>query len=150
MAGAGDKPSRRVFVDTNVVVYAYDRTAGGKHTRARQILADLWRTGRGLISTQIVQELYVTLTRKIPHVLAPAEAGEIVEDMMTWDLVVNDDETIRQAIALDSCEKLSFWDALVVAAASRGGAEVLLSEDLPHGRTLDGVRIENPFSRDTP
>jgi predicted nucleic acid-binding protein len=145
MAGAGDKPAHRVFVDTNVVVYAYDRTAGGKHTRAGQILADLWRTGRGLISTQIIQELYVTLTRKIPHGLGPAEAGEIVEDMMTWDLVVNDDETIRQAIALDSREKLSFWDALVVAAASRGGAEVLLSEDLPHGRTLDGVRVENPF-----
>jgi predicted nucleic acid-binding protein len=135
----------KTFVDTNVVVYAYDLTAGKKHSIAKQALIDLWRSGRGLISTQVLQELYVTLTRKIPLPLKTAPAREIIEDMLTWDIVVNDGESILQAIVLESREKLSFWDALVVAAAGRGGAGILLSEDLPSGRTIAGVRIVNPF-----
>jgi predicted nucleic acid-binding protein len=137
------------FVDTNVIVYAYDLTAGEKHSRAKKAVLDLWRSGRGLISTQILQELHVTLTRKIPHPLKIAPAKEIIEDMLTWDVVVNDGESILQAISLESQEKLSFWDALVVAAAARGGAGILLSEDLPAGRTIAGVRIVNPFLTST-
>jgi len=135
----------KVFVDTNIIVYAYDTTAGEKYETAKRILQDLWRSGEGLISTQILQELYVTLTRKIPRTLKSAQAGEIVEDMLTWDVVVNDGESVLMAIDLEGREKLSFWDALVVAAAVRGGASVLLSEDLTSGRTLAGVKIENPF-----
>jgi predicted nucleic acid-binding protein len=133
------------FVDTNIIVYAYDITAGEKHPLAKAVIMDLWRSGRGLVSTQILQELYVTLTRKIPHPLQTAQAKEIIEDTLTWDVVVNDGESILQAIALEVQEKLSFWDALVVAAAARGGAEILLSEDLPAGRTIAGVRIVNPL-----
>lgn len=135
----------KTFVDTNVIVYAYDTTAGEKHIRARKIMMDLWRTGGGMISTQVLQELYVTLTRKIPRRLKAPQAGEIVEDLLTWDVAVNDGEAILQAIGLETREKLSFWDALVVVAAARGGAEVLLSEDLADGRTLAGVRVRNPF-----
>lgn len=135
----------KVFVDTNVIVYAYDTTAGEKHHMARKILQDLWRSGEGLISTQILQELYVTLTRKIPRPLKPVQAREIVEDMLTWGVVVNDGESVLMAVVLEGREKLSFWDALVVAAALRGGAAVLLSEDLTTGRTFEGVKIENPF-----
>jgi predicted nucleic acid-binding protein len=135
----------KVFVDTNIIVYAYDTTAGEKHHKARQIMQDLWRSGDGLISTQILQDLYVTLTRKIPRPLKPAQAGEIVEDMLTWDVVVNDGQSVLMAVDLECREKLSFWDALVVAAAVRGGAAVILSEDLTSGRTLAGVKIENPF-----
>ncbi len=133
------------FVDTNIIIYAYDITAGEKHPLAKAVIMDLWRSGRGLVSTQILQELYVTLTRKIPHPLKTAQAKEIIEDTLTWDVVVNDGESILQAIALEAQEKLSFWDALVVAAAARGGAEILLSEDLPAGRTIAGVRIVNPL-----
>jgi len=133
------------FVDTNIIVYAYDITAGEKHHLAKAVIMDLWRSGRGIVSTQILQELYVTLTRKIPHPLQTAQAKEIIEDTLTWDVVVNDGESILQAIALEVQEKLSFWDALVVAAAARGGAEILLSEDLPAGRTIAGVRIVNPL-----
>jgi len=133
------------FVDTNVIVYAYDMTAGEKHSIAKKALLSLWRSGRGLVSTQILQELYVTLTRKIPRPLKTAQTREIIEDMLTWDVVVNDGESILQAISLESRENLSFWDALVVAAAARGGARILLSEDLPAGRTIAGVRIVNPF-----
>jgi predicted nucleic acid-binding protein len=101
--------------------------------------------GRGLVSTQILQELYVTLTRKIRAPLKTVPAKEIIEDMLTWDVIVNNGESILQAIALEFKEKLSFWDALVVAAAARGGSKILLSEDLPAGRTIAGVRIVNPF-----
>jgi predicted nucleic acid-binding protein len=133
------------FVDTNIIVYAYDITAGEKHTTAKKVIMNLWRSGRGLVSTQIIQELYVTLTRKIPRPLKTAQANEIIEDTLTWDLVVNDGESTLQAIALETQEKLSFWDALVIVAAARGGAETLLSEDLPAGRTIAGVRIVNPL-----
>jgi predicted nucleic acid-binding protein len=135
----------KTFVDTNVIVYAYDTTAGEKHSAARKIMMDLWRSGGGLVSTQVLQELYVTLTRKVPRRLKPAQAVEIIEDLLTWDVAVNDGEAILQAIGLETREKLSFWDALVVVAAAHGGAEVLLSEDLADGRTLAGVRIQNPF-----
>ncbi len=139
----------KTFVDTNVIVYAYDLTAGQKRLLGKKVLADLWRSGRGLVSTQILQELYVTLTRKVPRPLEVARAKEIIEDMLTWNLVVNDGDTILQAIALENQEKLSFWDALVVAAAARGGAGILLSEDLPAGRIIAGVRIINPFISST-
>jgi predicted nucleic acid-binding protein len=135
----------RSFVDTNVIVYAYDLAAGEKHLIAKKIMMDLWRSGRGLVSTQILQELYVTLTRKIRALLKTVPAKEIIEDMLTWDVIVNDGESILQAIALEFKEKLSFWDALVVTAAARGGSNILLSEDLPAGRTIAGVRIVNPF-----
>jgi len=135
----------KTFIDTNIIVYAYDETAGEKHQTAKRILVDLWKSGRGLVSTQVLQELYVTLTRKVPRPLQPARAAEIIEDMLTWDVVVNDGESIHQVIALEAQDKLSFWDALVVVAAVRGGAEILFSEDLQAGRILAGVRIVNPF-----
>jgi predicted nucleic acid-binding protein len=137
------------FVDTNVIVYAYDLTAGEKRSIAKKTIFDLWGSGRGLISTQILQELYVTLTRKIPRPLKTAPAKEIIEDMLAWDVAVNDGESILQAIALEARERLSFWDALVIVAAARSGADILLSEDLPAGRTIAGVRIVNPFLSST-
>jgi predicted nucleic acid-binding protein len=135
----------RTFIDTNIIVYAYDVTAGEKHETAKKLLMGMWRSGLGLVSTQVLQELYVTLTRKIPRPVKPAQAAEIVQDMLTWDVVVNDGATILEAAALEAKEKLSFWDALIVVAAARGGAQTLLSEDLSDGRAIAGVRIVNPF-----
>jgi len=135
----------KTFVDTNILVYAYDSAAGEKRAIAKDALARLWQTGAGLISTQVLQELYVTLTRKVPKPLKAPAAREIVTDMLTWGVLVNDGDSILLAIDIEARQRLSFWDALIVAAAARGGAEILLSEDLPHGRTLAGVRILNPF-----
>ena len=135
----------KTFIDTNILVYAYDATAGEKRQAARAVVAGLWRTGNGLISTQVLQEFYVTVTRKVPRPLEAALAREIVADMLTWDVVVNDGESILLAFEIERRERLSFWDALIVAAAVRGGAEGLLSEDIPHGRTLAGVRVIDPF-----
>jgi len=135
----------KTFVDTNIIVYAYDITAGEKHSAAKRLLSGLWRSGRGLVSTQVLQEIYVTVTAKIPRPLEPRPAAELIEDMLTWDVVVNDGDTILRAISLVCREKIQFWDALIVAAAARGGAERLVSEDLSSGRTIAGVRIVNPF-----
>jgi predicted nucleic acid-binding protein len=135
----------RTFVDTNILVYAYDISAGAKHEAAKRALIHLWRTGAGVVSTQVLQELYVTLTRKIPRPLEIAEALEIIEDMTAWDVVVNDGTSILEAVRLERRAKISFWDALIVAAAVRGGAAVLVSEDLPSGRSFEGVKIENPL-----
>lgn len=135
----------KVFVDTNVLVYAYDSAADRKREIAAKLLTDLWRSGAGVLSTQVLQEFYLTVTRKIPRPIDPPLARQIVEDLLTWDVVVNDGESILEAIDLENREKLSFWDALIVCAAGRGGAGILLSEDLPHGRVLKGVKIENPF-----
>ncbi|MBN2207153.1 MAG: PIN domain-containing protein [Candidatus Aminicenantes bacterium] len=135
----------RTFVDTNIFVYAYDSSAGAKREAAGRAIAELWRSGTGLISTQVLQELYVTLTRKIPRPLAPADAFEIIEDLTAWDIVVNDGGSVLEASRLERQAKLSFWDALIVVAAERGGAEILLSEDLSQGRTFGGIRVANPF-----
>jgi predicted nucleic acid-binding protein len=135
----------KTFVDTNVLVYAYDSAAGDKRQAAKSVLAELWRTGDGLVSTQVLQELYVTLTRKVPRPLDASLAREIVADMLAWDVVVNDGDSLLRAFDIERRERLSFWDALIVAAAERGGAVALLSEDLPHGRILAGVRVRNPF-----
>ena len=137
----------RVFLDTNILVYAYDRDAGRKHDIARDQLIDLWNAGGGILSTQILQEFYVTVTRKIPSPLPPASAREVIEDYLAWDVVANDGEAVLEAVDLQISGKISFWDALVVVAAKRGGAVQILSEDLPDGRKFGDIVVRNPFFR---
>lgn len=135
----------RSFVDTNILVYAYDTSAGGKHVTAAQLLADLWQNRTGLISTQVLQEFFVTVTRKIPRPLAIPVARAIIEDLSRWEVVAPGADTVLQAIDLQRDHQLSFWDAMVVAAAHAGGAELLLTEDLNHGQTVAGIKVKNPF-----
>ena len=135
----------KVFVDTNILVYAHDTSSGSKGLKAREILLDLWESRRGVLSTQVLQEFYIVVTRKIPKPLEPGRARDIVESLLHWDVVVNDPEAVLEAIDLSEKHGLSFWDALVVQAAVVAGAEVLLSEDLNPGQVIEGVRVENPF-----
>jgi predicted nucleic acid-binding protein len=134
------------FVDTNVLIYAYDRSAGAKHTAARSLIAGLWEARTGVLSTQVLQEFYVTVTRKLPRPLPPARARLFVARYATWPVYRLEPDDILQASAFEECHSLSFWDALVVVAAVRLGAARLLTEDLQHGQTIEGVRIENPFA----
>lgn len=136
---------KRIFLDTNVLVYAYDRQAARKHEIARDLLIELWNSGGGVLSAQILEEFHVTVTKKITYPVSPATAREIVEDLATWDVVAIDGDSVLEAIDLNVREKISFWDALVVAAAIKDGAEVLLSEDLPDGRKLGNLVVRNPF-----
>jgi predicted nucleic acid-binding protein len=137
---------RRVFVDTNVLVYAYD---GGEPVRqpvAREVLTSLWQEGTGTLSTQVLQEFYHTVTRKVRAPMTAGEAREIVAAYSRWPVVVVDPALILAATWLQESQQLSFWDALIVEAARVGGAARLLTEDMQHGRVIDGTRIENPFA----
>ena len=135
--------AERVFIDTNVVVYASDDTAGSKRSRARAVLAPLLRERRAVISTQVMQEFFSVATRKLKF---PAErARGYLQKWSRLDVVVIRPETIFGAIDLHRLNALSFWDALVIKSASVAGCGRLLSEDLQHGQVVDGVTIENPF-----
>jgi len=135
----------RVFLDTNVIVYAFDTTAGKRRTIARDIMVDLWDSGLGVISTQVLQEFFVSVTRKIPKSMGVSAARNIVADLLKWNVVINDGDSILGAVDILTRHGLSFWDSLIIDAAVRGGASELLSEDLSHGQTIAGVTITNPF-----
>lgn len=133
------------FVDTNILVYAEDRDAGSKHTIARDLVADLWRSGEGVLSVQVLQEFFVTVTRKMKRPLQPPEALAIVEQYLTWRLVTNTGDLLLAGIRLAATLKISFWDALVVQAASIERCERLWTEDLNHGQRIGNLTILNPF-----
>jgi predicted nucleic acid-binding protein len=135
------------FVDTNVLVYAEDRDAGHKHEIARDLIVDLWQSRDGVLSVQVLQELYVTLTRKVRRSLAPARAAEVVREYLAWRIVDNDSNLLVAAMALAHKGSISFWDALVVEAAGAAGCDRLYSEDLNSGQRFGPVEIVNPFSR---
>ena len=139
----------RFFVDTNVIVYAHDTAAGAKHGAARALIERLWEERSGVVSTQVLQELYVTVRRKVATPLAPEEAKLLIGDYLRWEVVVNDGEAILAAIELEKRFKLSFWDALIVHAATQSGADTLYSEDLGDGRSYGDVRVVNPFRTST-
>ena len=133
------------FVDTNVLVYAFDKSGSPKRRGAQRLMNELMEQDRLRVSTQVLQELYVTLTRKAMRPCSSEEALAVVEDLAAWPLMVVDYAAIRAAVGLADQAKLSFWDALVVVAAARAGAAVLYTEDLNDGQEILGVRIENPF-----
>ncbi len=137
--------SDRVFVDTNILVYAHDLSAQDRHTRAAAIVESLWETETGVISTQVLQEFYVTVTRKIKNPLTPAEARDIIRNYLAWPVQINDPETTIRASEIEEKNSLSFWDALIVAAALRLQAKKIITEDLNHGQIIEGVLVENPL-----
>lgn len=132
-----------VFLDTNVLVYAYDRAAGAKHERARALVLGLReRRAVPVVSVQVLQELFVNLVRKG---VAADEAGEVVELHLAWQVVPNDVDLFRAGLAARTRWGLSPWDAWIVAAAQRAGASELWTEDLNAGQDYGGVRARNPF-----
>lgn len=134
------------FVDTNVLVYAHDRSETRKQPIAQALLDDLWRRRTGALSTQVLQEFYVVATRKFDPPMRLAAAREIVALYSTWPTVQVDVALILAASKLQDRHSFSFWDALIVEAARRAGATRLLTEHLQAGRQLDGIRIDNPFA----
>jgi predicted nucleic acid-binding protein len=135
----------KIFVDTNVLVYAHDMTAGRKRDVAREAVLKLWNTGTGVVSTQVLQELFVSLTQKIPIPIDRRKARTILEDLCAWDVVVNDEQSVLGAIDLQAKYRLSFWDSLILEAGRRSGATTLYSEDLSNGQQIGAMTIVNPF-----
>ena len=135
----------RPFVDTNILVYAHDEDTGIKHERARALLAKLWPLGGGVLSTQVLQELRVTLHRKVARPWPIEETRSLIEDYLSWEIVVNTPRHIIEALAIEARYKVSFWDALIIHAAESSGAPVLYSEDLSDGQIYGSVRVVNPL-----
>lgn len=136
----------KYFVDTNILIYAHDRAAGPKHERARQLIEHLWTTGQGALSTQVLQELCVNLRRKVAHPLPSAEIRKLIEDYMSWEIVVNTPQSILAALEIEARHKVSYWDALILHAAESCGAAVLYSEDLARGQRYGAVEVVNPLT----
>ena len=132
-----------VFLDTNILVYAYDLDAGEKRITALALVERGWlQPGGTAISVQVLQELYVNLVRKgRTH----EEASVILHDLSCWPVVENSLALLHTALVLKSRWQTSLWDALILAAAQNSGATTLISEDLSHGQNYGGIRVVNPF-----
>ena len=137
--------SDKVFVDTNILIYAHDKNAGIKRDKAVAVLLDLWNTKRGALSTQVLQEFYVNVTRKIADPIGKQVARDIIERYAVWSVVTIDPNLVLRASRIEEDHQLSFWDALIVAAAEKAEATTILSEDLNSGQRIGTVRIENPL-----
>lgn len=137
--------SARYFVDTNILMYAHDITAGEKHQKAKALVAELWETRSGVVSTQVLQELAVNLRKKSKTPLDAKVTRDVVSDYLAWQVVVNGGDSILEALDIEARYQVSFWDALVLQAAQASGAEILYSEDLSDGQTYGGVRVSDPF-----
>ena len=141
-ASSDDSPS---FVDTNILVYAIAGDDPVRSPLAQDLLRRLMRTRRLRTSTQVLQELYVTLTRKGKSPLDPLDALRYIDRIAAWPITITDFKSVRRAIELSIGSMLSFWDALIVVAALNSGARTLYSEDFQTGQEISGVRIVNPF-----
>lgn len=137
---------QREFVDANVLVYAFDSSAARKQQTARELLERLWEGGTGCVSIQVLQEFFVTITRKVPKPLPVDDAKARVREFAAWTVFVPTAEDILTAIDLHAQAKIGYWDAMVVLGAAEAGCDVLWTEDLNDGQLLRGVRIRNPFS----
>ncbi|BAF60484.1 predicted nucleic acid-binding protein [Pelotomaculum thermopropionicum SI] len=137
----------RQFVDTNIFVYAYDRGNGVKQSLARKLITGLWENRRGCVSIQVLQELYVTVTKKVSTPLPPGTALEIISDLGEWTHHVPDVGDIIDAVHIQQKYGISFWDAMIVNSASKTGCTVLWTEDLNSGQVYGNVTVQNPFDR---
>lgn len=136
------------FVDSNVLVYGFDDSDDAKRERSHAVMRCLWETRRGCISSQVLQEFYVTVTRKLTPRISCDKARREVEDLFLWKPVSPSPEQLRLAWEIEDRWQLSWWDSLIVSAAKRSGCSTLLTEDLQDGLDLDGLRVTNPFAPD--
>ena len=133
----------KIFLDTNILLYTIDQREHGKRDQALRIVSELAYHGMAVISIQVLQEFYVGATRKFG--IDPLSAKEMIAGFRSHELVMPDIEVVKEAIDTSILNRISFWDALLIASARRANCEVLWTEDLNHGQIIQGVRIENPF-----
>jgi predicted nucleic acid-binding protein len=135
----------KTFVDTNVLIYAHDLDAKSKHAVAKDALYELWANRTGFLSTQVLQEFYVSVTRKLSKPLTKTSARAVVDRYAVWCVDTTPAE-IAVAFRIEDEARIGFWDALICAAALKTGAAQILSEDLNAGQRIAGIRIVNPFA----
>ncbi len=134
-----------VFVDTNVLVYRRDASERSKQPRAKSWVDGLWTHRLGRISSQVLQEYYQTVTRKLKPGLSRGEARDEVRDLAAWRPVQPSSELLERAFHCEDRFALSFWDAMIAAAAHQASCKYLLSEDMQDGLDIDGVVVVDPF-----
>ena len=137
--------AERCFVDSNVLIYAYDRDAGSKRLRAGELLSGLWESATGVVSVQVLQEFFANATRKLQQPLDLAKAREVVMIYGGWVPAATGPAHVLRAVDIMESYRLSFWDSMILAVAEATQCSTLFSEDMQHGQVLAGVRIENPF-----
>ncbi|MCJ7772374.1 MAG: PIN domain-containing protein [Desulfobacterales bacterium] len=135
----------RIFIDTNILIYAHDLDAGVKKDIASQLLEDIWKNRNGILSTQVLQEFYVNITRKIANPLSSAGARSIIENYLVWHVQIITPESVLIASEIEERYQLSFWDAMILSSARIAGASKIATEDMNHGQKIEGILIENPF-----
>lgn len=133
----------KVFLDTNIFVYSLDQSDSGKRKKCRNLIKSLTDENSGVISTQVLQELYVAATAKLGA--DPLLVKDIIRSLERLETVVVSPVLIKEAIDCSLINRLSFWDALIVVSAESAHCETLWTEDLNHGQVIRGVLIENPF-----
>lgn len=138
----------KAFFDTNILAYLHDEDSPGKRRIARELLSSWFPTGRMVISTQVLQELYVVLTRKLRP---PVPSGEALEELERFNMgaktVGVTPELVFEAVRIQIENGISFWDALIVSAAAHSGCRVIFTEGLNPEQVIERVRVENPFMR---
>ena len=137
--------TEKVFVDSNVLVYAHDADAGDKQRIAADVVAQILDTRSGVLSLQVLQEFYSTVTRKLRSAITRDVARDLLRSYSSWTIQTLTPEDVVAASFIEQRYQLSIWDALIIQAAVLAGARKLLSEDLQHGQSISGVTIENPF-----
>ena len=141
------EPHSAAFVDTNVLVYAFEKTPSPKKSVAAALVSELIDENLLRLSTQVLQELFVRLTHEVRGTCTLDEALAHLDALASWPLFAPEYGSIRQAALLSRDAQISFWDALIVVAAARSGASRLYTEDLNDGQTILGVEVVNPFRR---
>lgn len=136
---------RREFIDSNVLVYAHSRASADKRERASALVDGLWDSETGCLSIQVLQEFFVTVTKKVPQPLSIAEASEVLQAYSRWTIHSCGPSDLLSAIDIQERSHISFWDAMVIQSARRLGCRVVWTEDLSHGQTYAGVLVRNPF-----
>ncbi len=134
----------KIFIDTNILVYALDKNEPVKQAKARDLLRKTESDRLGVISTQVLQEYYIVATQKLK--VRPEMAKKIISSLSKFETVVINQPIIEKAIDISFLNKISFWDALIVASAAAARCRVIWTEDLNHDQIINKVKIENPFS----
>ncbi|HLG18477.1 MAG TPA: PIN domain-containing protein [Bdellovibrionota bacterium] len=137
--------NRRAFFDTNILVYAYDRSDSGKSNRSSDLVKAHWENQSAATSLQVLQEFLVTVATKIPKPLSFEDAVDVCRSYFSWDPVVTTQEIFVHACRLRHRYRWSFWDAAIVAQALASNCDALYTEDLQHGFHVEDLRILNPF-----
>ncbi len=135
----------RAFFDSNILVYLFDAHAPAKQRTARDRFERHARAGDAILSSQVLSEFFVTVTRKLAVPVPFDAAARLVRNLARLPVVAIDADLVQRAVDWSRRYELAYWDALIVVAASAGGATELITEDLQHHQTIEGIRIVNPF-----